>query len=649
MDLKQRIGFVLSRSSRDGYIDGLIPDTLRKLGGSYWNVLDNVQKYAYLNLTRNMLRDEPYNDPHLFQEKDEAFQQAIIGQTDIFISELDQLLTEEYRNSEAFGYPDEILDTVKKNLGGYTYEGLLKALAYYQNNPSIKDSRASRYNEDGTAKIVPLSATAKRDAFRRYDMIYEGMKILKSKPPKDQHELLINVLPANTNMGWPFFITQTKDNFFKKWVEFCDMLNLPKPVEYLTVDYILKVVSVLHKREIYPPFVSFYRTHWVKVRAVFGGNIIMKLIGLLFVASKHLGYTREVADKLGLQVQEDKYDLAENGVKIYSPGNYPVISQLNWDEQFELYRDKLPPVEDGSVLPVDHLWIKEKFGIEVPPGEYFVNIVGDDYSKFDTTIIPEDYQWLAEHKGLGKLFAYVFAAIEFSDVWIGGYRVKDIIYKSGHPFTADVGTDIHRNRNYAYQDSVKDRFCLILANTNQADDSIIACIGFDLKEMSDFMKEYGLNVKPANSVDFIRDKVVTYLQMHIGYVLKSEVEPQVVGNPSTRYPKLAHSERAIEEEASVGALTGVFEVTGDPMLDAAISKLASFGRQGDDIVRTILRIVKGTISGRKIIDAINNIDPDRSYELYRSDVVFGMNPAWLGTLDIQEYLVSAQLHRATEI
>lgn len=713
MKLVDEISVNISSASRGGYIDGLMSKSVVKVGGRYWNRINNFQKHAFSSSTRHTSKDDPDNDPHIFAD-DPEFQESVKRGATMFIDQANEQLRKSFKDS--FGdeqWSDELKKYISKNKGGYTYAGLLKALSLYQPNPLDELSQQRRYDKvTGKAKEVPLSLKARHDAFTRYNMIDEGRKILANMTDEEQDALLRHALPKNTLSGWPSFTSQNSENMEKLTDDLCEIIGYPKlPMvkvnikehnkikviekRYFTVKWIEDLIRFCDLNKWHAPFQGLYRTHWDKVRAVFGGNWILKLLGCLFVASKHLGYTKEVAELLKVPVNEDKYDLPiyKKPTKIYSRNNIPYISQLSWDVQFELYRDKLPPLINDGISEVSHQFLQDKFGVTMPSGNYALNVIGDDYSKFDTTVIPEDIEWLQGHLGFGWMFKYVSDCLREADVWITGLRIKKIYFKSGHPFTADWGTDIHHNRNlvavalanakaggkvyeigkgeiksyithkdvcdilringkyYVYEYSTV-KVIRIIGDTNQSDDSILFVIGLTLKDMEEILSEFGLIIKASSSSDLIKDKFVTFLQMFIGWVLITQPvsngfeQPIVIGNFVSRYLGMAHSERDLEED-SVGALTGVFEVTGDANLDAAISKIASGGKDSESIwVRPILMIVKNTVSGAKLIEAISNIDPTRAYELYRSDVVFGMNPSFLGTLKVRDYLVSDRLSKA---
>lgn len=732
MNLKQMIGYIRSRASRGGYVDGLLPSMIRTLGGKYWKLLPNKLKLNYLKSTQHMLIDNPDFDPHLAEDLDPDFQKTIISGVALFIQVVDPMLTDEYKKSKAVDWPKALRDYISKNLGGYTYEGLLKAIALYQNNPDIEKSRAKRFvlsKEGSKPKSMPLSLIARKHTWHYYDQVAEGEKLLRTLPVEEQHEMIASALPGHSLSGYPSFGKQTHDNIVDLTIEFCDLIGFKKPIKkndkyYLTVDYVNELIDFCEKAELYFPFIALYRSHFDKVRAIFGGNWKMKLYGCVFVASKHLGYTKDICTKLNIPCNEDKYDVyiekevdvpdiakgALSGAptikktlkylvtpqRIYSPGNIPYISQLNWDSQFRIYADKLPPVQDGKVQKVSDDWIKDHFNVTLPRGEYDMNVIGDDYSKFDTTVLYEDMVWLTEHSYYGDLFKKMLHEIYYSEVWLGTERIFDVLFKSGFPFTQNFGTDIHRQRNYLALDAailkhggkkveISKRNALdlikkidgqgifadiiledgkyytisregcdiplyILGNTNQSDDSIIFVIGLLLNEMEEYLTSFGLMVSGEESGDFQRDKFVTFLQMHIGYIIKDIGHAHVIGNFISRYLKLAHSEREIDVELGTGDLVGVFVITGDAMIDSGLGKFSSLGKDSKlNILPVILYIIKDTLFGRRLIRAMGEIDPNKSYELYRSDVAFGMNPAWLGTVNVQELLTSDWLRKVTAI
>jgi len=274
-------------------------------------------------------------------------------------------------------------------------------------------------------------------------------------------------------------------------------------------------------------------------------------------------------------------------------------------------------------------------------------------------------------------------------------RLIDLIYKSGHPFTANWGTDIHHNRNkvaeakinakhggktkvikrgqvkaYLKMSGVCDvlyedqkfiayfwapKVYRILANTNQSDDSIVFVIGITTEEMVEVLEPYGLIIKSDESSDLDKHGYVTFLQMDLGWVLRNQplgekgrMKPIFIGNLVSRYPKMAHSERDMSKDDSVSGMESVFEITSDRNVNSVLSKLSSGGPASIDIwILPVLRIVKDTVSGAKILGAIKDIDPNAWYEHYRDDVAFGLNPSFLGQIDVRELFVDDAFRKRT--
>jgi hypothetical protein len=648
MDIRSFIGKLKDGLSKTKFDDSIANETYRTIGAQYWKMISTPSKLQYLRLQAKIMEDHPDADPHIGLEKlsngtfDNSFQNTVIGSSTTWISRVSKYLSSAAKTCKWLNWPSALMNDIEINKGAYEYAKLLQSISLYQNNPDVDASRASRYDSNGEPKTVPLSQTAMKLSFSYYDLIAYGIEQLQKLDPEAQQEKIRQGIITSSNVGWPFFVQQSKDNVFKLWRKFLkDVLHINKfeDDEPVTVHEILSIVKYCAKKNFHFPYLAFYRTQVRKVRAVFGGHILDKLIGAIVHVAKEYGLTSEACEILGIKTHADEWDydsagqpISEYVTKIPTYGNLPFISQLPWEIQFKILQNELPPFD--RKLSSDE--IQRVYGQKLPDGEYKVNVVGEDYSKFDTTIIIEDLDFLRKHKKLGWLLSYVLDDCQFSEVWTGSIRINDVIFKSGHPFTANFGTDVHLQRQFAYAESKDD--VVILDVMNQSDDSAEVVINWDMEDHNKWLNEFGLSVKVEESFDYQRDKIGIYLKTLFGEVLDSE-QLLIMGEPQSKYLGICHSEREITPE-NVDKEVGVWNITGEIQIDMCLSKLASLGPNGKPLIMEFLNLVKDTKFGSKVLMAIMNIDSSRVYKLYRIDVAASLsNPAWLGELEVRNLMV----------
>jgi hypothetical protein len=649
--IRAYIGILRDRTSRKGYIDSIPKIVIRKIGGRWWKKLRAEHKQTYLHLQRIIVEDNENVDHHI---GDETFQNVVIGSSSRYSNVLGEVMSDDYLQGETFNFPHHLNEIIKLAKSPHNYGRLLQELAMYIGNVDEPDSRGRRYEPklvtdvDGAdcikdtrqnPKIVPTHPEAKMHYFKFLDQIYSGIEYIRSLLPEEQEELLIIHIIPNVNSGYPYFTTQKKSKIKKMWRDFCrDFLGISiKEEVYLTVDEIFDAVREAKRRKANYPYVLFYRTQIKKDRCVFGAPLIQKFIAAVLSAAKEYAFN-EKGDFL-VDEHIEKF--------IYSVGGLPIVAQLNWTDMFHSIRKRFPQInDDGTVRKMSSHEIKELFDYDLPPGYYNVNVFGDDFPKFDTGMIHEDFDALREHRKLGWLMGYVLDDLMFSEVWTGDKRVLDVFFKSGHPFTSDFGSFFHRVVLYNTRDWIrrtKRRSCHILAACLLSDDSIVFTIGMGPEDVNEYLETFGLKIKVEESYDYAKHHIVGFLKVLVGYPVRGS-GITAIGDPVSRYHGIAHSEREIEQDLSKledfkADVKGVWYVTGKIDVDAFISKLASFGNQASIIVMAILKIVKDTTLGKETILAISNIDPSASYTPYRSDVPVGFDPAWLGNVPVQELLL----------
>jgi hypothetical protein len=656
--ISKKLAVMKSRLKRYNFDDGLT--SFVKIGGKYWKSLTTAQKMNYINVMMSITRDNESADPHL---GDENFQHAVIGQVGQFIELVGSITSEAYREVDkrkndielAFNFPEYTKDHIYKSTGSYSYHKLIQRDSTYQVNPAVEDSRARRYEgvelQDkrirwkGRAKALPVHPEAKKLVFDQLTLLWYGIETLKKESATRQTELIIEGLAPNTNSGYPDFKTQSKSNITKMYWDW--MENTCKPVyqaylkqfptrDILTVDMIFDCISYCDRKEIYEPSINFYRTQFDKVRSVFGGTVLFKVLGAMVHAAKSLGYIKDNAATLG-------YDNPKHWEKGFvSYGGLPIMAQLDWNILFGDILVRMPDIVDGDLKDFTPSQLSNLFGYSGSTGT--VDVVGEDIKAYDTGVILEDLLFLMEHPKLGFVMRYLLNWLHKSAVWVGDLRIFDVFFKSGHPWTSDIGSFLHINMAFVIRDYIrsKGKECELLCFTVLSDDSLFWWIGFDLKLAVECLEVYGYKIKESASYIFSRDKIVSFLKVLVGYVFDMN-HKVYVGDFQSRYVKLAHSEREIEQDLVnkdkfKADIIGIYKVTGDIEIDSLISKLASFGSEAGAVIMEVLRIIKDTALGQSVIKVILGMRDDERYELYRSDVTAGFRPNHLAKLPVQGLL-----------
>jgi len=643
------LGQLASRVSRGNYRDGIPPENIRKIGGKYWKKLKPVDRQTYLKVQLFVTEDRENADPHI---GDDDFQNAVIGSVDKYISIITSVMSQAYDEGKVFEWPDKLLARINTSKGAYRYANLLMDTATYMVIKDNEDSRVRRYNEDGTPKCVPLNEEALAQTFAYFDTLALGVQTVMAKTPEEQEVDLLTGLISETNVGYPYFIHQTKDNFVKMFRRFEKEFfsSYKPPFDALTVSEIFDIIRLMIKRRWYFPYVLYCRTSGgdgeTRHRSVFGAHIVQKALAAVVAAGKLYAYTEEVLR----QVSDCKVDDAITEKKMFCVGGCPIVGQLPWDEMFKVFLKRLPDFKDGKMKHMTPHDIKFLFDYDVGENDQKVDVFGDDFPRFDTGIIPEDLDVLRRHKFWGWIFGYVIDDLKFSEVWTGDKRLLDIIFKSGNPFTSDFGSHFHRQCEYGAAKwkrtklKVAGALVKILAATNLSDDSIVFAIGLTPEDINEFLAPFGLEIKVGESYLYSRDQMIGFLKVYIGYVMRDGAK-SYIGDPISRYYGLAHSERDIEEDVNGeedithADVKGLWNVTGVVKVDACISKLASYGELASQIVLSILKIVKDTALGRDVILAISRIKPDSVFKPYREDLDVGFSPTWLSALPVQELLL----------
>lgn len=625
---------------RSNYKDD-IPDAFRRaLGADSWKRLPGNLKMTYLMLMKQICKDDDMADYHI---GDEHFQNHIIGGTAQYLNFLSTIMSKDFCTSDVISYRDTLQAEIEVSKSVHKYTALIKQVHKYTPDLKDKDTNGRRFTENGAPKIMPINAEALSHYFGLLDQIWAGICKLQSMPLDEQEPIILsNLWPANS--GYPFFRKQRTGKTKKMFAEMCVMLGVSfKNDDFITVDKVFECVHKYMATKQHWPYLLFYRTSGgsaPKERAVFGAHYLMKLVAAVISAGKFTAFNER---------PDGFYD--EHITKfVYSVGGLPIVAQQPWEEMFASIMKRLPRKgADGKLQKMSAEQIKHLFNYSIPNGDYEVDVFGEDFPSFDTSMIYEDFIELKTHKHMGWLVAFILEDLKGSDVWSATLRFIMIFFKSGHPLTSDFGSYFHRKILYNVRDWLRNKGvdAHILAASLLSDDSIVYVINITPKDVNDYLKEYGLYIKLDESYQYSRDFIIGFLKVYVGYIL-GDGTVNYVGDPVSRYYGMAHSEREIEQDLkdpdeSEGDTRGVWAVTGDIELDAFISKLASFGDQGSAIVYAILNLVKDTALGKSAILAISALKPRDDIQPYRSDVPVGFHPSWLANVPVLELLQKRDL------
>lgn len=638
------------------------PDVVFSVDSStYWTGLSVNQKNAYFRIAERIMEDKVNIDQHM---GDPEFQSAVIGGVDSFINTCYESMSERYTKSETFGFPRDLREGINKSDSIYKFESLCAGLLEYLPKP-------------GEPKDFKINERSWKKCLVWLGMLEDGRKKMDALPIIEQFVLLRECFISNSQAGHPHFITQNKENLLdltiafisrycpKTWKRFKAELKPAKPFELWakpkseegkTEEQEPKVVELLpgivsyrciksmlielDKMKFYPPYLLFCRTGMdEKHRCVFGAPFPVKLKSALQAAFKALGYASRV-----------KEGVYSDGNYFYSPnktlpasGPVPLFGQEDWDVMFNYFVTWLKSNTDENGDLVDKT----------------MDVIGSDVSGWDKSVRYRHISWILKFKPLRWFFAYTLNTCQFSEVWVGPKRVLGVFWKSGHELTSDGGSVIHDaleenaidDANKEKKDKGEVQNAELVGATFLADDSFEIVRNVTADQIAKYFATQGFKVKVNESFSYNRDHILGFLKVLVGDVLKSG-ELAFIGDPQSRYHKLAHSERELEIEIVNGLMrlkrgdtSQMWLITKNPILNQFLSKLSSTGHYGSDQVMRILEITKDTGLGQEGIAAISALSQTAKYESYRTDLTVGFRPNWLANLPVS----TIQFHRRTLI
>jgi hypothetical protein len=672
--VKKKVGNYISiltkHVARGNYRDGLEPEYVKVLGrtNKYWDMMGPVEKESYLRMMNYIIKDKNQD----FHIGDDGFQNVLIGNVPAFVNLGGKLLSKYYLNDERFNYPQKLQGRIYTDTSSFQYGQLLPAVAKYTRDPNNPESRIARYDftckcgekyaygetkcplghtvePKGNPKMLPVNKEAWTHTYKQMDQWAKGMlDDLAGLPAEEQEEEILAGMQKQVNCGWPFYMKQTTKNLKNILWKFCDLVGFKVPNGWpqdklgrtlITVDAVLEIYRWADSQGLYFPYVVFYRIQpgdgEQKHRPVFGAHVLAKYLAGVFSAAYGFGYQHVIPGSQLDPVFADK--------PLFGVGGLPIVAQADWRPMFDAIVRRLPQWDSNteSVVPMDDKLISELFHKKLPPGEYKVNVIGDDFSRFDTSQIYEDYLPLVKHRRLGWLMRIILDELRYSEVWTANMAISDVFFKSGFFGTSNFGSAFHRNFAYNCAEEVGGQ---ILALTVLSDDDIGFVIDMTSHDMQKYGEKYGLVVKSSDSYDFIECPIVFFLKVGVGRVLTTN-ENTYIGDVQTKYYGLLHSERDVDEdERFVDPLKdppnikGVYRVTNEIDVDRLLSKLASFGAPGLPFARQVLEAIKNEDLGRKAILAISTLDSTATYEMYRDDVLINFSVVVLSDLEIQDLL-----------
>lgn len=654
--IENYVATLASKIARGNYFDGIPADKVGVLGKrkQYWDMLPVSSKQTYLRMMNYIIKDK-HEDYHL---GDLNFQNTVIGGRVQFINSLSVILSDNFTQNDFFEWPSKLNERIEVSKSDFQYGKLMQHVADYMNIQGNENSRSRRYKyvcpkcsvkytqgqascsncytkvePDGYPMPVPDNDRAIGHSFKQYDQIAGGIEEAMMWSDLEQEVAIIENIIPNTNSGYPFFEKQVKLRMKKMWSRFLKFIKY-KEVETITIQHVFDVVHHVINNKWHFPYVLFYRTQGgkdgTKHRAVFGAHLLMKFIASVISIGKSIGYYRE-----NNSFHDDKVFTKH----IYAFGQLPIVAQANWDEMFTAIKKRMPRFENNVMLPMSQQELYDLFDYKCSPGDYEVNVIGDDFPGFDMGVIVEDLTYLGKHKKLGWLFEYMLDDMRYSEVWTANKILYDIQYKSGFPMTSEFGSFLHRKCNF---NAAKANNCIILSNINLSDDDIIYTIGLTPELIDDYLNQFGLKIKVEESYNYKKHKIVGFLKVLVGYVHRSG-DIGICGDPTSRYYGLAHQEREMEQEVGsidfTADVRGIWRITGVVEVDALLSKWGSWGDENSAAVRVQCEIVKDTDLGRKAILAMSHMRKDGSYKPYRSDIEIGFPPNWLANVDVADLIV----------
>ena len=653
--IEQSMGRLSSAVDKGNLAEHIPKENVRALGGKTWKDYHGYQKMNYLNTTKNIVEDSMDTDYHI---GDELFQSRIIGGLDFLIHDINDLMNDWVTKklplfkmrTNVLDYPNKIKQEIYVSKSAFSFGKLLETVSLY-----IQKPRDRAFVDDDGNQIclpIPVDPRTKEMFFRWFTIVWEEIKLIGSLMPAEQQEIILTGLASGSNSGSPFWETQDKDNFGKKFQKLVEQYAQPvfKHYEgmfeesiYLTVDSILDTLRYFKTNKIYLDFTLFYRTQGgadTKVRAVFGGDMLLKALGALWAAAKH-----RVMDELPTY------------------GGLPIMAWWDWDilmqKIVDLTPDKLDTINnyddvyDDTKLKLKSHWEKFKtytkgelmklFGETAERLEkgkdYQFNVVGEDFAGWDQSLIREDLQFVTQHKNVGWIMEYILDHLTFSYVLVGNKRIKGVFFKSGHPFTSTFGSIAHWNFMFYVE---RKTGAILLAGVVLSDDNLGWWIGLNITDIVKLAKSLGLIISPDKTSDFVRDMFVSFLKILIGYVLTGGFK-NYCGDIQSRIYGLAHSERDLSKGPK--NVQDIWKITGDVELDAFLSKLGSFAASLSLLVLAVLRYVKDTDLGQRAINAIIAMQNGEysDMEPYRRDLFIGFKPIWLAGLNVQSLTITRTL------
>lgn len=656
----------------------------RKKSSYNWGIMTSAEKGTYLALEELLTRDDLTSDYHV---GDDDFRNRVYGLADEWIQLGIDLFSEEYLADESIDFPNKMRKNMYTSSAHFVYaEYIGHSLKEYL---PVKDAQDRRWNDDGTPKRIPLHPEAVKRYFKMFDCWSVGAKWMMSLPHAKQEELMLAAMPFGTNMGFPKFFKGTANNLPKTLLDLMVRTGFkPEGDKHPTQNRVcihFKMLrqfrSYLVSKKIFFPFIGFSRISKEKIRLVCGDNVLGKWeAGMIKVCFEYAAYNYKhpdsfidyegtecdpdtgkkiepVSHKITEVVKEEKVKTLEKSLekstgKIDNPtdnetpntfekkqlfgfGGLPLVAKLPWDDMFSMIMKRLP----NRSCKVHINWVKTMFHYDVPSqfivdGNYtYVNVIGGDFSGFDTGQIKPEYEDLIKHKYWGKFFSDILENLQNSPLWSGIVEFLRIFFKSGFFGTSDFGSFFHDG---SAETVVRNLGGVLVAHICLSDDDLMWVLSNKIitaEMISEEYAKYGHTIKASASCDWSKNPILGFLKMHFGKIFKSEAIA-LIGDMQSRYYSLCHSERDTTDKTS-SDLRNVWNITGEVETDRVLSKLGSGGPSSKPWVIFFLRRIRGTELGDKVRLAISSHSPNEKFRTYREDLdVTSYPPNWIFTIQL---------------
>lgn len=532
------------------------------LGSSSWELVSEPSKQLYYRRATGEERNGILKGWYVPKTDDlvTPYGDHLLGWLDQYITVVSNYLDDEFLRLPIVRFRESIVE--KKGI----------RRSYFTNPLLVKGLYDQTFKPD-KSKIPltpgPLVKRIFKALIREFDA---AIKVLQRLPAEEQTEKLLIELPAEKNIGFPFYVPQSKKTFSAQWTKAVKR-KYGKSFPF-TVDGLIDFVNAFGEDDRLHVYLLLFRSKDENVsRAVYGGEAIGKGIGCLFSALRKV-----------------------EGFQLPFVGDLPMTSWEDWSQLF-------PRIEDLVTL-----WLDK--GRES---------IGDDIVNFDGQAKPNDLDWISDYTGVSvKFMIYILEGMKKCVVYYGPFILKGIFFVSGNPFTQLFGTLIHMMLSEAYAIEYDRK---LLHGIWQSDDDLIFYDDADVTEMNDCFTAFGYPISIPKTHSLKNHKVVQYLKVYIGRIFNSN-DVSFIGNIVSRYINMIHRERGSPEI--------FYKFPTSDNVNMFIGQTASYSENGVQIVSEIYDELKFTPIVSEAIRILRKYEAgDITYDTVRPDLLVGFKPDWL--------------------